>query len=212
MKEIRAWTAEELRRFLDHTRGTTHHPLWVVAATTGLRRGEVLGLRWDDVDLDQGSMTVRRALSVVRGHARLKQPKTSRCRTLRLDAVTTSVLQERRRDERRDEQDAQAWQNEWNLVFTDDRGHHLDPARITHAFRVAVRDAPVPRSRMHDLRHPRHAAAAGRRTGQGRQRAPRPRTDQLTLDIYAHVLPAMDADAADRFVAVVFGHRPSTAI
>src|SRR5688500_4500813 len=84
VKEIKAWTAEELRRFLDHTKGTEHHPLWMVAAATGVRRGELLGLRWEDVDLANRSLTVRRALSVIKRQAQLKQPKTSRCRTLRL--------------------------------------------------------------------------------------------------------------------------------
>ncbi len=79
--EIHAWTAEELRRFLDHTRATPRHPLWHLAAATGMRRGELLGLRWDDVDLAGRALSVRRALSVIKHDARLKQPKTSRCRT-----------------------------------------------------------------------------------------------------------------------------------
>ena len=152
VREIKAWTADELRRFLDHTKGSAHHQMWVVAAATGLRRGELLGLRWNDVDLDQRVLTVRRALSVVRGDVRLKQPKTSRCRTLRLDAFTTSVLQRRRSDKQRDQHGSASWCNDWNLVFTHADGSHLEPVRITHAFRVAVRDAPVPRIRLHDLR------------------------------------------------------------
>ena len=152
VKEIKAWTAEELRRFLDHTTGTEHHPLWMVAAATGMRRGELLGLRWDDVDLGNRALTVRRALSVVKGNAQLKQPKTSRCRTLRLDEVTTQVLLQRRRTQEQHRAEAHEWRNQWNLVFTDDLGRHLEPVRITHAFRVAVRDAPVPRIRLHDLR------------------------------------------------------------
>ena len=150
VKEIRAWTAEELRRFLDSTTGSDQHPLWMVAAATGVRRGELLGLRWDDVDLPNQSLTVRRALSVVKGHAQLKQPKTSRCRTLRLDEVTTRVLEQQRRTQERHRAAAGHWDNAWNLVFTNGQGSHLDPMRITHAFRVAVRDAPVPRIRLHD--------------------------------------------------------------
>lgn len=209
VKEIRCWTAEELRRFLEHTQGTTHHPLWVVAAATGLRRGELLGLRWDDVDLGQHVITVRRALSVVGTDVRLKQPKTSRCRTLRMDAFTASVLRQRQRDQQRAEAVAGAWRNDCNLVFTAEDGRHLDPMRITHAFRVAVRSAPVPGVRLHDLRHT-HATLllqAGVPVKVVSERLGHAQIS-LTLDIYAHVLPAMDAEAADRFASAVFESNP----
>jgi integrase len=205
--EINAWSAEELRRFLDHTRGSPLHPLWLVAASTGLRRGELLGLRWDDVDLDAGVLAVRRALSVVRERPRLKQPKTSRCRTLRLDTVTVTTLREQRDRQRRDQAaNEQTWCNEWNLVFTDATGRYLVPDSVSHGFRVAVRKAPVRRVRLHDLRHT-HATLllqAGVPVKVVSERLGHAQIS-LTLDIYAHVLPAMDADAADRFAAAVFG-------
>ena len=195
--ELRTWTADQLRDFLEHTIRSPLHPLWLVAATTGLRRGELLGLRWDDVHLDAGRLDVRRALSVVKKQAQLKQPKTSRCRSLQLDAVTVDALRHHRQ---------RAPASDWNLVFTEPDGRHLDPMQVTHAFRVAVRGAPVPRLTLHGLRHT-HASlllqagvpvkVVSERLGHA--------TISLTLDIYAHVLPTMDADAADRFSAVVFG-------
>lgn len=207
--EVKAWSAQELRRFLDHIRGSAHHPLWMLAAGTGLRRGEMLGLRWDDVDLDARSLVVRRALSVVRGEVRLKQPKTSRCRTLHLDAMTVDVLRTRRARQQADAVSADRWVSDWNLVFTTPDGRYLDPAHVTHAFRVAVRNAPVPRIRLHDLRHT-HATlllqagvpvkVVSERLGHA--------TISLTLDIYAHVLPAMDADAAERFAEHVWPSPP----
>ena len=206
VREINCWTAEELRCFLDHTRNSPLHSLWLTAATTGLRRGELLGLRWDDVDFTNQSLTVRRALSVVKGAAQLKQPKTSRCRTLRLDAVTCEVLERRRAQQLRLQATARDWRNNWNLVYTDDAGCHLDPMRITHAFRVVVRHAPVPRIRLHDLRHT-HATLllqAGVPVKVVSERLGHAQIS-LTLDIYAHVLPAMDADAAARFATAVFG-------
>ena len=156
-------------------------------------------------------MSVRRALSVVRGDVRLKQPKTSRCRTLRLDSFTTSRLRQRQRDQQRDEHGADCWRNDWNLVFTTPDGLHLDPTRITYEFRVAGRDAPVPPIRLHDLRHT-HATLllqAGVPVKVVSERLGHAQIS-LTLDIYAHVLPAMDADAADRFAAAVFGQASST--
>jgi integrase len=120
VREVRSWSAEELRSFLGHTAGSPRHALWHVAAFTGLRRGELLGLRWDDVDIEGHALTVRRALSVVKRDARLKQPKTSRCRTLRLDVSTAALLERRRAEQERDSRSA-AWDNEWNLRWTPTR-------------------------------------------------------------------------------------------
>ena len=101
---------------------------------------------------------------------------------------------------------AHAAPTRYPLTFTDDLGRHLQPVRITHAFRVAVRAAPVPTIRLHDLRHT-HATLllqAGVPVKVVSERLGHAQIS-LTLDIYAHVLPAMDADAADRFAAAVFG-------
>ena len=206
VEDVRAWTAEELRRFLEHTKVSPLHDVWHVAAATGLRRGELLGLRWDDVDLVGGSLSIRRALSVIKKNAVLKRPKTSRCRTLRIDSTTAAVLEQRLRNQGRQQAAAPHWNNDWNLVFTTEDGTHFDPMRITHQFRVAVRGAPVPRIRLHDLRHT-HATLllqAGVPVKVVSERLGHAQIS-LTLDIYAHVLPAMDADAAERFAAAVFG-------
>jgi integrase len=205
MREIRCWNAQQLRRFLAHTAGSPLQPLWHLAAATGMRRGELLGLRWDDVDLSTATLTVRRALSVINDDVRLKQPKTSRCRTLRIDPQTAEVLARVQREQRRHRDRAAGWRNDWNLVFTHLDGQHLDPRRISYLFRIAVRDAPVPPIRLHDLRHT-HATLLLQAEVPAKVVSERLGHAQitLTLDIYAHVLPAMDADAADRFAAAVF--------
>jgi integrase len=92
-RELRTWTAEELRQFLHGVHDDRLYAAWRLAALTGMRRGEVLGLRWADLDLDGGWLSVRQTLIVVDNQPQLSQPKTTRgsCR-LALDPGTIAVL------------------------------------------------------------------------------------------------------------------------
>jgi integrase len=207
-RDLRVWTTGQLRVFLDHHRDHPLWSLWVVAAGTGLRRGELLGLRWQDIDLDGGTLWVRRALSVVSGTAQLKLPKSNRTRSLRIGAAVIDALTERRAGQER-ERSARLVAHEsadWGLVFTEPDGGYVDPQKATDTFREAVREAPVPVVRLHDLRHAHatwmlqagvNAKVVAARLGHA--------SVQTTLDIYAEVLPAMDEEAASRFEDHVWG-------
>lgn len=101
--EMRAWTAAELRRFLESVRADRLYIGWLLAATTGMRRGEVLGLRWRDVDLETGIISVRQTLVDVDGHAELSQPKTPKSRrTIDIDAGTVASLRSWRAEQAKD--------------------------------------------------------------------------------------------------------------
>jgi integrase len=155
------WTAGQLRTFLASVRGHELRNLFVVAACTGLRRGELLGLAWDDVDLPNASLRVRQSLSVIHGEARLKPPKTGRVRTLHLDEATVEALHRQQQRQAADEQAMPGWDNPWNLVFTGRTGRHHSPDSVSNRFRRAVARAPVPPARLHHLRH-LHATLAQR--------------------------------------------------
>jgi integrase len=210
--ERQMWTPEQLRSFLDHTKDHRFGDLWLVAALTGLRRGELLGLRWTDLELDAEAplLRVRRSLSVIGGHPRLKETKTRRPRTLHLDERTVAVF--RRRFALQAEHLAErgpAYDNRWGLVFTDRNGRHLAPETVSQDFRRTVLAAPVPTLRLHDLRH-LHATLllqAGVPVKVVSERLGH-RSTQVTLEIYAHVLPSMDAEAVHRFADHVFGETP----
>lgn len=205
--KMHTWDAAELRRFLADI---DEHPLaelFLVAAFTGLRRGELCGLRWEDVDLDRGLLQVRRALTVIRGHVRLKAPKSSRARALHIDASTIEALRRRAAIQTEQRQrNGPLWHNEHDLVFTGSAGRHLGPDTVSTTFRKVVAGLDLPLIRFHDLRHT-HATlmlqagvpvkVVSERLGHA--------TAQLTMDIYAHVLPAMDADAIVRFAEHVLG-------
>ena len=194
---LQVWTASELRRFLVYSDARRLHDAWMIAAGTGIRRGELAGLQVADVNVTRRVLHVRRAISVTRGVRRVKRPKSGRSRSLRLDDPTCRVLAHLV-----DNRDGDP--NRY-LFEGNDRGP-MNPMTLTASFRRAVSHAPVPRIRLHDLRHT-HATlmleagvpirVVSERLGHASIR--------LTLDVYAHVLPAMDADAAERFAAHVWG-------
>jgi integrase len=196
---LRVWTAAQVRSFLRLTRDDPHHNLWAVALGTGMRRGELLGLRWQDVAPEWRTVRVATSLTIVDGRPRLKATKTNHVRRLHVDAHTAAAI------ERQHRRGVEAISdNKLDLVFADESGQPLIPQRITHRFRRLVRSLPLPTIRLHDLRHT-HATlllqagvpikVLSERLGHA--------NISVTLDTYAHVLPAMDRDAADRFGTII---------
>jgi integrase len=197
--QMKVWTPDEASAFLSATPEYPAHTLYVLAITTGMRQGELLGLRWQDVDLDAGTLAVRRALQRQRGNGLVfVEPKTARSRR-------TIVLSQRAITALRLHHDRQEWArkkagSEWqdsDLVFCDHFGAPLDPSYQTANFKAALRDAGLPPIRFHDLRHTAatlllsrgvHVKLVSEMLGHT--------TITLTLDTYSHLIPAMHGDAA----------------
>lgn len=198
------WTAEQAAAFLAFVADHPWQPLWQLALGTGARRGELLGLRWSDVDLDGAQVTIQRALSVVDGVPRLLATKTSTSRRLAIGASVVDALRRQAQAQQHERELAPTWDNRWDLVFTDGLGGPIDPMEVTKEFRRLVRRAPVPVIRLHDLRH-LHASlllqrglpmkVVSQRLGHS--------TIMVTIDVYGHVLPAMDAEAAAEIEAAL---------
>jgi len=146
--EMKTWTAEELRRFLDFVASDRLYGAWVLAATTGLRRGEVLGLRCGDIDLEPGRLAVRQTLVSVAYETKFSTPKTKRGRrSVSLDATTVMALRSHRK---RQLQDRMAWgpaYQDSGLVVTREDGSLVHPDRFTQMFDKHSR---LPRIRLHD--------------------------------------------------------------
>lgn len=203
---LRSWTPEELRAFLEHTKGSRLHTVWVLASMTGMRRGELLGLRWSDVDFDGARLSVRRTLVSIAYKTHLSTPKTGRPRVIDLDPATVEVLRE---EHRLRELDRNAWgdgYDDQDLVFAREDGTPIHPDRLSKAFDQAVSRSGLPRIRLHDLRHT-HASIAlqagvpvkvvSERLGH--------ESPAFTLKQYAHVMPGMQATAACQVADAVFG-------
>jgi len=151
--EMTTWTAEQLGAFLGSTRDHRLHELFVTAATTAMRRGELLGLRWDDIDLDAGRLSVRRSRTSIGYEVVEGTPKNGKSRTVDLDAETAVAL---RRWRLRQRQEHMAWKGAWaesGLVFTRENGEGLHPHHVADAFDTAVKRSGLPVVRFHDLRH-----------------------------------------------------------
>ncbi|MER6221550.1 site-specific integrase [Streptomyces sp900105755] len=148
-------TADEARQFLTAAQGHRLAALFELALHTGLRKGELLGLRWEDLDLDGGTASIRRTLQRTRssGLAGLPTKTISSERRIALPAscVTSLRAQRQRQAEERDQAGAD-WQSS-GYVFTRPDGHPIEPATLTRHFNALLRDGKLRPIRFHDLRH-----------------------------------------------------------
>ncbi|MFN2557989.1 MAG: site-specific integrase [Nitriliruptorales bacterium] len=197
--EVNTWTAVQVRRFLAHVEDSRWYPMWLLYFTTGMRRGEVLGLRWDDVDLDAGKVAIRHVLTRVDGKTISTEPKTSKGRrTIALDAASVAALRGWRQRQLEERLAAgPAWQNT-DLVFTWPDGSFVGPNLPTKWIRELADDIGLPRIRLHDARHSFATLAleSGVDVKIVSERLGHANT-AITRDVYQHVTPAMDQAAAD---------------
>lgn len=194
------WTAAQLRTFLGHTRKNRHGVAYLVLATTGLRRGEALGLRWRDLDLDNGRASIRQTVIVHKHKPVLGTPKTAKGRrTITLDAGTVEALREHRKRQAAERlQIGSGWQDN-DLVFCHVDGTMIHAERFTRGFCDTVRRLGLPQIRLHDLRHgwATLALQAGVHPKVVQERLGHANIS-ITLDVYSHVTMGMHDDAAQR--------------
>ncbi|KPC70527.1 integrase [Streptomyces sp. NRRL WC-3753] len=154
-KRFRPLTAAEARQFLDAARGDRLHALYELALRTGLRKGELLGLHWDDLDLNTGTATIRRTLQRTRSGGLTHLPTKTLASERRIALPTECLRSLREHRTQQDDERASAgpdWRNA-DLVFTTPTGGPLDPANLTRRFRTLLDRADLRRIRFHDLRH-----------------------------------------------------------
>lgn len=200
-EEIRPWTMEEAEQFLAAVRGDYLEPLWVCAITLGLRQGELLGLRWRDIDLAAGTIRIVQArLRSKPGEEMFGPPKSRQSRrSLPLPPMTVDALRAHRQRQRELRLAmGPAWV-EHGLVFTSHEGRPLDSTNISASFRRRLKRHGMRHTRFHDLRH----LCATILLAQG--------VDlrsimewlghsqiSITANLYSHVTESVKRDAADR--------------
>ncbi|MEV6669342.1 site-specific integrase [Streptomyces sp. NPDC051162] len=147
-------TADEARQFLTAARGHRLHALFELALHTGLRKGELLGLRWEDLDLDAGTAAIRRTLQRTSAGGLTTLPTKTRAseRRIALPAGCLHSLKRHHEQQREREAAGIAWQRSGH-VFTTVQGGPIDPTNLTRAFTTLLRKAALRRIRFHDLRH-----------------------------------------------------------
>ena len=205
--EMQTWTPAELATFLHQNKGDTLFTLFRVASMTGLRRGEVCGLRWPDLDLEEGKLSVRQQLATDDHVPRFGSVKTEQGeRTLDLDAETVAVLRDLRRRQAAERLAAGPVYQSLNLVFSKYDGSPLHPEAVSKVFARRVAKSELPRLRFHDLRHTHatHLIAAGVHVKVVSERLGHASV-AFTLDRYGHVLPNLQSDAATAVALLVDG-------
>lgn len=214
--EMDHWAVAEVRQFLAHAEHDHFGALFTLALTTGMRRGEIAGLRWEDVDLDAGYLRVVRARVRGRtGGARVSTPKTKRSRRrIDLDPRTVAVLRRHRAVQAEARLAAgAAWQDTDGHVFTDGEGKAVRPDYLPRRLIRLAKEAGVRPIRFHDLRHTyatialeagEHPKVVSERLGHS--------TVAITLDTYSHVTHALSSEAATRIAGTIFGAYDDAAV
>jgi integrase len=204
---VGALSPKEARRFQEAVREYDYHPLFVLALTTGMRLGELFGLRWEDIDLEAGAVHVRRGLYRIRGAWVEGEPKSAAGkRKITLPALAVAVLKEHRLAQLEARLKAGPNWEDNGLVFATATGRPIHPRNVTRTLTAILGRAGLPRIRFHDLRHS-HATillAAGENPRVVQERLGHAQIS-LTLQTYSHVLPDLQRQAAEKIDRMLGG-------
>jgi integrase len=198
-KEMTAWSMDDCRRFLDATAGDRLAALWLLALNSGMRRGELAGLRWPDVDLDDGAVAVTQQRTTADYRVVVAEPKARSRRVITLDASVVESLRAHRRRQLDERLAAGPGWVDSGYVFVDELGCPYHPTRLRILFERACHAAGVPPIRLHDLRHIMATTAlrAGIHPKIVQERLGHS-SIALTLDTYSHVTPTLQRAAAEK--------------
>ncbi len=200
--EMQTWDEDEITRFLEAAKTTPYHHLFYLALFTGMRRSELLALRWQDVDFIMSQIYVSRSLHVLKGgKVVFKSPKTAKGRrTVALPPSAILMLGEHHEKQKLDRAMLGIPLNDDGLVFCQLDGRPLLPNSVTHAWIKLVRRTGLKPIRLHDARHTHaslmlkqgiHPKIVQERLGHS--------SVTITLDTYSHVTPGLQQAAAAHF-------------
>jgi integrase len=202
-KELTTLTVEQSAHLLESIKDARIYWPVLLALTTGMRRGEILALRWKNVELDRGTLRVMESLEQTKAGLRFKAPKTDRTRAITLPAFVIDELRHLKRVQAETLLRLGIRQSGETLVCCREDGEPKQPGSVTGEFaRLTSKIEDLPRVRFHDLRHSHatqlladgiHPKIAQERLGHS--------TITTTMDLYSHVTDTMQADAAARLDA-----------
>lgn len=203
------FTVEQVHTFLDSIKGDRLETVFRVALSLGLREGEILGLRWQDVDLQSNILRVKVALQRIERKLQLVELKTERSRrTLPIPETTANALRAHRIKQLEEKMLAGDRWKETGLVFTTSVGSPLSARNVLRSFHRLLKKAEIPRQSFHNLRHSCASLLLAQNV------PPRTLMDilghsniSLTMNTYAHVMPGMLRDAANLMDSVLAGRK-----
>ncbi len=208
-REVRVWDEEQTKLFLGEAkRSSRYYPLYLTAALTGMRQGELLGLRWRDVDLALRVASIQQTFYRLGKQQLFKQPKTPRSRrTVALPEALIDALRDLQEQQKRHREFHGRDYADHELIFCQSNGRPLRANNIVRRdFREVVNRAGLPRIRFHDLRHSHatHLLRQGENPKVVQERLGHS-SPAFTLHIYSHVLPGMQDQAARRLAERILG-------
>jgi integrase len=207
-KPMKFLNQEQIKILLKVSQETNdrYYPLYYLALVTGMREGELLALKWEDIDLEKGILNVKFNLKRIPGGGlQIGKPKTeSSIRTIKLGKSTIEVLRSQKK-KLEEEKEKEYWQDE-GFVFPSSIGTAVDPSNLIKQFRKLLKEAGLPRIRFHDLRHTAASLmlnngvdvlVASQRLGHAQP--------SITLDVYGHLMPSMQNEVAsllDKIISI----------
>ena len=199
------WTAPEVARFLDKTSGHRHATYWAFVLLTGCRRGEALGLRWQDVDFERGRAYIQQTIGRVAGKVDIGSTKSGAGRRpIALDADLVDRLRAHREAQNHERELVGVGYRDQGLVFANPDGSPVYPEGVSRAFKEQAVAHGLPTIRLHDARHTWATLAL--------QSGVHPKVVQerlghssitITLQTYSHVIPSMHEDAAETVASMI---------
>ncbi len=204
-KEMQPLTPQQTKRFLAAAKGERLEALYLLSISTGLRQGESLGLKWEDIDFDRRALQVKRTLSVTKKGILFVPPKSAKGR--RSITLTIPAIEALRKHKMAQEKEGQKLGNLWEdhgLVFPNQSGKPMYPWTLTKRFKKILKEADLPEIRFHDLRHTCatlllskgiHPKIVQEILGHS--------TISITLDTYSHLLPNMQSKAVSAMEDII---------
>jgi integrase len=204
--EVKPMDTEEAKKFLGIIKGDRLEALFRVGLALGLRRGEVLALKWSDVDLEGATLRVSGSLQRLSGELRIQPTKTKKsARTLKIPKSLLNILREHRTRQLEERMKAECWQDN-DLVFCTSVGTPIEPRNVRRKLDALMKDSGMRYFRLHDIRH----FFASLLLAQGVElkivsELLGHSSIRITADTYAHVLPAIKDEAIDLLDSVLTG-------
>lgn len=198
-REVVPLTMEQARALMNRARGHRLEVLLAMAVVTGMRRGELLALRWSDINFERGRLLVLHSVDFIAGYGYVEgKPKTAAGkRVVSLPAFLLEMLKQHRAQQSEQRQHVADWVDN-DLVFPNQKGGYLHPNHMGETFRKLLKEANLPPLRFHDLRHSAATILLARGVNIKVVSELLGHSDiVITLRTYGHLLPSMQEDAVD---------------
>jgi integrase len=200
-KEMKVWSIDQVNQFLEFSSHSRYYPIFFLAAYTGMRKGEILALTWEDIDFDQSIIYVNKTLYKLTDRYSVDTPKSSNSiREIYFDDEIRNVLKRHRLKQKEEKLKNSRVYDDKNLVFAQEDGMYVPPPSANILMKEFIRQSGLPKIRFHDLRHT-HATillqmgvnpkVVSDRLGHS--------SVQITLDVYSHVTKEIKQDISKDF-------------